>query len=75
MSSATPGQGFDPVYRQLCIKLDKLAPRIDLPAGSIQILSDPKEFYCTLKNKIEGAQRRIFLSTLYIGKSEHELVS
>lgn len=56
-------------------ELDRLAPRIDIRADQIKILGGPKEFYDTLKDKIKGAKRRIYLSTLYIGKSEHELVA
>jgi len=56
-------------------ELDRLAPRIDIRADQIKIIGGPKEFYETLKNKIRGAKRRIYLSTLYIGKSEHELVA
>ncbi|KAK4501888.1 hypothetical protein PRZ48_007697 [Zasmidium cellare] len=55
-------------------ELDKISPRFSVPADSIQILKSPSEFYETLKTKIRNAERRIFLSTLYIGKSEHELI-
>lgn len=56
-------------------RLESLAPRIELAAGAVKVLSRPVEFYDLLKQKIRSAERRIFLSTLYIGKSEHELVS
>ena len=55
--------------------LDLLAPRIDINADQIEILDGPKEFYEELRNKIKRAKRRIYLSTLYIGKTENELVS
>ena len=55
--------------------LDQLGPRIPISASDIHILSTPKEFYNTLKLKILSAKKRIFLSTLYIGKTEHELLS
>ncbi|CZT21626.1 probable phosphatidylglycerophosphate synthase PEL1 [Ramularia collo-cygni] len=55
-------------------ELDKLSPRFDVSADSIEILRSPAEFYETLKEKIIHAQKRIYLSTLYIGKSEHELI-
>ena len=55
--------------------LDELGPRIPLSASDINILSTPVEFYTTLKAKILSARKRIFLSTLYIGKTEHELIS
>ena len=55
-------------------ELDRLSPRFDVPAASIEILRTPAEFYSALKSKILNAKRRIYLSTLYVGKSEHELV-
>lgn len=59
----------------LTADLDRLAPRIDINADQIEIIHGPTEFYETLKAKIRGAKRRIYLSTLYIGKAEHELIS
>lgn len=56
-------------------ELDKIAPRYDIHGSQIQVLRTPVEFYETLKSKIAKAKRRVFLSTLYIGKSEHELIS
>lgn len=58
----------------LTSELDKLSPCFDVPADSIGILKSPSEFYETLKAKITNAKRRIYLSTLYVGKSEYELV-
>ena len=55
-------------------ELDRLSPRFNVPADSIEILRTPAEFYSALKSKILNAKRRIYLSTLYVGKSEHELV-
>lgn len=55
--------------------LDRLAPRIDINPDQIQIIDGPKDFYQSLKAKIRNAKSRIYLSTLYIGKTEHELVS
>ncbi|KAL8922867.1 MAG: hypothetical protein Q9172_003373, partial [Xanthocarpia lactea] len=56
-------------------QLDQIAPRIDINADQIEVLEGPKEFYETIKQKIRNANSRIYLSTLYIGKSEHELIS
>ncbi|MCJ1303962.1 CDP-diacylglycerol--glycerol-3-phosphate 3-phosphatidyltransferase [Hypocenomyce scalaris] len=56
-------------------ELDRIAPRFEIRAEQIQVLEGPSEFYETLKSKIRGAKRRVYLSTLYIGKTEHELVS
>lgn len=59
----------------LTLDLDRLAPRIDINADQVEILDGPKDFYHNLKAKIRNAKRRIYLSTLYIGKTEHEFVS
>ncbi|KAI9843478.1 MAG: CDP-diacylglycerol--glycerol-3-phosphate 3-phosphatidyltransferase [Sclerophora amabilis] len=56
-------------------ELDRLAPRFNIQASQIQILKTPTDFYETLKSKILNAERRIYLSTLYIGKEEHALIS
>ncbi|EKD13490.1 uncharacterized protein L3040_008643 [Drepanopeziza brunnea f. sp. 'multigermtubi'] len=55
-------------------ELDRIAPRFHIQGSQINILRSPSEFYQTLKGKILGAENRIFLSTLYIGKTEHELI-
>jgi CDP-diacylglycerol--glycerol-3-phosphate 3-phosphatidyltransferase len=71
-------------------ELDRISPRFDIQGSQVQILRSPSEFYETLKvgaentnkwpetdrvqTKILHAERQIFLSTLYIGKTEHELV-
>lgn len=55
-------------------ELDKLTPRFDVSAEDIEILRSPSDFFETLKEKISKAQDRIYLSTLYVGKTEHELV-
>ena len=56
-------------------ELDRIAPSFRISGSQIRVLQSPSEFYETLKEKIRNAERRIFLSTLYIGKSEQELVS
>lgn len=55
-------------------ELDKLSPRIDIHADQIKVLEGPKEFYTTLKEKLRNAKERIFLATLYVGRTETELV-
>lgn len=55
-------------------ELDRIAPSFKIHGSQIRVLQTPTEFYETLKHKIQSAERRIFLSTLYIGKSEKELV-
>lgn len=63
------------VFAAITTELDRIAPRIDIRPDQIQVLQSPEQFYETLKSKIRGAKRRIYLSTLYIGKSEYELIS
>ncbi|KAJ2958907.1 hypothetical protein NQ176_g11153 [Zarea fungicola] len=55
-------------------ELDKIAPSVDLHGDQIRIIQTPSEFYEALKERIRNAKSRIFLSTLYIGKSERELI-
>lgn len=56
-------------------ELDRIAPRFDIQGSQIRVLRSPNEFYETLKGKIKNAESRIFLSTLYVGKTEHELIA
>ncbi|KAI5790124.1 hypothetical protein EDC01DRAFT_657629 [Geopyxis carbonaria] len=58
----------------LTSELDKLAPRFEVEPNKIHIIRSPSDFYSTLKERIQNAKKRIFLSTLYIGKTEHELI-
>ena len=53
---------------------DSIAPRFEVDPSKIQILDSPSAFYETVKEKILNAKKRIYLSTLYIGKAEHELI-
>lgn len=55
-------------------ELDKIAPSFRIHGSRVQVIKTPTDFYETLKTKIRGAKNRIFLSTLYIGKTEKELV-
>ncbi|KAL5612910.1 hypothetical protein BROUX41_004013 [Berkeleyomyces rouxiae] len=56
-------------------ELDRIAPSFDINGSQICVIQSPAEFYQTLKDKILKAKRRVFLSTLYIGKSELELIN
>jgi CDP-diacylglycerol--glycerol-3-phosphate 3-phosphatidyltransferase len=55
-------------------ELDKITPKFEVNGSQIHVLRSPAEFYKTLKEKILHAEKHIFLSTLYIGKTEHDLV-
>ncbi|KAL2886266.1 CDP-diacylglycerol--glycerol-3-phosphate 3-phosphatidyltransferase [Ceratocystis lukuohia] len=56
-------------------ELDQIAPSFNIDGSQIQVIQSPAEFYKTLKDKILSAKRRVFLSTLYIGKSERDLIN
>lgn len=72
--STTPSVSHSSPLAALTAELDHIAPRIDIEADQIEVIHGPADFYSTLKKKIREAKKRIYLSTLYIGKSEHELV-
>ncbi|CAN9381609.1 unnamed protein product [Alternaria alternata] len=74
MASPVP-QSQASMLATITTDLDKIAPRFDIQPDQIEIIQTPAEFYQTLKDKISKAQHRIYLSTLYIGKTEHELIS
>ncbi|WFC99505.1 CDP-diacylglycerol--glycerol-3-phosphate 1-phosphatidyltransferase [Malassezia yamatoensis] len=48
-------------------------PRFAVDSASVLRIETPRQFYGLLKTKILQAKHRIFLSTLYVGKEEHEL--
>ncbi|KAL1954668.1 hypothetical protein VTO42DRAFT_820 [Malbranchea cinnamomea] len=58
----------------ITVELDKIAPRFELQGSRITVLDSPAAFYDTLKDKIRNAKKRIYLSTLYIGRTEYELI-
>lgn len=67
-------QLFHPRLTTVMQQLDALAPRFTMNGENIHILTLPLEFYSTLKTKIASAKSRVFLSSLYVGKTETELV-
>lgn len=73
--ASTPTPVNVPVLAGIISELDRIAPRIDIRADQVELLDSPSQFYDTLKKKILRAKRRIYLSTLYIGKSEYEFIS
>ncbi|KAL8704269.1 MAG: hypothetical protein Q9201_002579 [Fulgogasparrea decipioides] len=74
-SAAVQGSPAPSPLAGLTAQLDQIVPRIDIRADQVEILEGPAEFYEALKQAIRSAKKRVFLSTLYIGKTEHELVS
>ncbi|KAF1839040.1 phosphatidylglycerophosphate synthase [Decorospora gaudefroyi] len=74
MAPPTP-QSQASMLATITTDLDKIAPRFEIEPEQIQIIQTPAEFYETLKDKISHAKHRIYLSTLYIGKTEHDLIT
>ncbi|KAL9612430.1 MAG: hypothetical protein Q9167_002978 [Letrouitia subvulpina] len=75
VSSTTHSNIESPSLIALTTELDKLAPRIDVRADQVDVLESPTQFYECLKQKIGKAKKRIYLSTLYIGKTEIEFIN
>lgn len=65
---------FHPQLSLIFKQLDAIAPRFVLRGSDVDILHKPSDFYSTLKAKILTAKSRIFLSSLYLGKTQHELI-
>ncbi|KKK19568.1 CDP-diacylglycerol--glycerol-3-phosphate 3-phosphatidyltransferase [Aspergillus ochraceoroseus] len=72
--TCTAAQSSASPLGSITAELDRIAPCFEVPASRISILDSPASFYSTLKNKIRKARKRIYLSTLYIGKTEYELI-
>lgn len=72
--STSPPTSFHPRVNSVISQLNMIAPKFLLKSGEVEILTEPSDFYAQLKLKIENAEDRIFLSSLYIGKSQHELI-
>ncbi|KIL58518.1 hypothetical protein M378DRAFT_86436 [Amanita muscaria Koide BX008] len=66
---------IDPSLRDFTHALAKRQPRFLVSPRNIQFLTEPKQFYALLLDMIKRAQDRIFLSSLYIGSGELELIS
>lgn len=65
---------FHPKLKVLFLQLDAIAPRFVMKKNEIEVIISPSIFYETLKSKIASSKDRIFLSSLYIGKNQQELV-
>ncbi|KAJ7846155.1 hypothetical protein B0H13DRAFT_2093898, partial [Mycena leptocephala] len=64
---------FHPMVQGFAAKLQQ--PKFGVSPNDIRILSKPTQFYSQLIDMIRRAQTRIFISSLYLGSSESELVS
>ncbi|KAI6780079.1 CDP-diacylglycerol--glycerol-3-phosphate 3-phosphatidyltransferase-like protein [Emericellopsis cladophorae] len=74
-AAAKAGGAAPDVLAPFVTELDRLSPYFDIQGDQVEIIQTPAEFYSTLKDRIRHAKKRIFLSTLYIGKKELELIT
>ncbi|EKM55253.1 uncharacterized protein PHACADRAFT_143344 [Phanerochaete carnosa HHB-10118-sp] len=65
---------LDPMISGFVTKLAEKQPCYSAAASSIRIIQRPAEFYQCLLDMIRRAEHRIFLSSLYIGSEEAELI-
>ncbi|KAI0780539.1 hypothetical protein BD413DRAFT_463267 [Trametes elegans] len=65
---------FDPTIRQFLVKLAEQQPCFAMNSSSVSILQEPRLFYQTLLNMIRNARHRVFLSSLYLGSEDIELI-
>ncbi|EIN07132.1 hypothetical protein PUNSTDRAFT_104642 [Punctularia strigosozonata HHB-11173 SS5] len=72
---ALSSASLDPTVRTYANELAKTQPCFPMLARQVNVLSRPDQFHARLLDMIRRARRRIFLSSLYIGENEHELVS
>ncbi|KAJ7755532.1 hypothetical protein B0H16DRAFT_1690243 [Mycena metata] len=64
-----------PVIEGFVAKLKPEQPKFAISPDDIRILSTPAQFYSNLLDMIRRAEKRIIISSLYLGSSESELVS
>lgn len=74
-STTTNTSQFHPRLNSVISQLNMLAPRFLLKSEQIEILTSPTTFYDVLKSKIQKAKSRIFLSSLYVGKNQDDLIN
>ncbi|KAI0362536.1 hypothetical protein OH77DRAFT_1388512 [Trametes cingulata] len=65
---------FDPTIRQFLVKLAEHQPCFSMNSSHVSILHEPQLFYQKLLNMIRTARHRVFLSSLYIGAEDVELI-
>ncbi|KAF8646207.1 hypothetical protein AX16_007349 [Volvariella volvacea WC 439] len=68
-------KALHPSIQGMASKLSEKQPTFAVVPRQTTILTEPHEFYTLLLDMIKGAQRRIFISSLYIGEGETELIS
>lgn len=55
-------------------KLSSIRARFYFKSGEVCVLKSPTEFYEALKQRILSAKERVFIASLYIGKTQDDLV-
>lgn len=65
---------FDLKLETIIQQLNAIVPRFPMSGREIEIIREPSTFYEILKQKILGARSNVFLSSLYIGRHQQELV-
>ncbi|KAG5637462.1 hypothetical protein H0H81_004479 [Sphagnurus paluster] len=64
----------DPAVRDVASTLAQTHPAFEVSARKVLVLHEPPQFYSLLLDLIRRAERHIFISSLYIGSAESELV-
>ncbi|KAI0077108.1 hypothetical protein K474DRAFT_1771977 [Panus rudis PR-1116 ss-1] len=72
---STSSLQLDSSLHGLVNKLADSQPCFAMKSGNVQILREPTKFYETLLEMIRRAKKRIFISSLYIGSEEDELIN
>ncbi|KAG6826348.1 hypothetical protein H0H92_000231 [Tricholoma furcatifolium] len=65
---------IDPSVRNVASGLSQTQPSFAVAPHRIRVLKEPAEFYTLLLDMIRRAEQRIFISSLYIGSAESELI-
>lgn len=74
-SPRTPASAHPhPAFESLAASLSATQPCFGARGDEVKLLTGPGEFYKGLIEMIKRARRRIFISSLYIGAEEAELV-
>ncbi|GLB40614.1 putative CDP-diacylglycerol-glycerol-3-phosphate 3-phosphatidyltransferase [Lyophyllum shimeji] len=63
-----------PSVREVTRGLAQKHPVFRVSSSKISVLNEPRQFYALLLDMIRRAEYRIFISSLYIGSSETELI-
>ncbi|KAI0062368.1 CDP-diacylglycerol-glycerol-3-phosphate 3-phosphatidyltransferase [Artomyces pyxidatus] len=63
-----------PSIHDFTLALAQTQPCFSVSPSRVRVLFKPSEFYSTLLNMIRRARKRVFISSLYIGSGETELV-